>query len=319
MEPGDRPIDGRDLPVVTPGASFDLSVVISTHDRPVLLRQAIDAVRAQTHPGPIEIVVVWDKAEPDESLADPDPRRTVRVMRNDGDLGLPGSRNSGAGAATAPIIGFCDDDDLWRPEKVTKQLARMAESGADTCVTGIEITTDDRSTFHGTERVLTYTDLLRTRRVEGSMQSVLVRREAFFGAIGPLDPHIPGGFAEDYEWILRAARHEDVVVVPEPLVEMRWIAPSHFRQRWTDWEAALGLVLERNPEFASVPAGKARVQGQIAFAVAGQGRRREAIRRALDAWKLSWREPRAYLAVAVAAGVPAASIVRVLNQRGRGI
>lgn len=304
-----------------PGADgrYDLSVVISTHDRPVLLRQAIDAVRAQTHPGPIEIVVVWDKADPDPSLADDDPLRTVRVMRNDGTPGLPGGRNAGAAATTGPIIGFCDDDDLWRPEKVARQLARMAESGADTCVTGIEITTEDRSTVHGHEPILRHEDLLRTRRVEASMQSVLVRREAFFGPIGPLDADIPGGYAEDYEWVLRAARHQDIVVVPEPLVEMRWIAASHFRQRWPDWEAALGLVLERNPEFATVPAGRARIEGQIAFAVAGQGRRREALARARDAWRLSWREPRAYLAVAVALGLSPGVIVRTLNKRGRGI
>ena len=37
------------------------------------------------------------------------------------------------------------------------------------------------------------------------------------------------------------------------------------------------------------------------------------------AWRLSWREPRAYLAVAVALGLSPGVIVRTLNKRGRGI
>ena len=303
----------------TATSGFDLSVVISTHDRPVQLLEAIASVRDQTHPGPIEIIVVWDKTEPDRSLASDDPLRTVRVMANDRTPGLPGSRNAGAAVAQAPVLGFCDDDDLWRPEKVARQLALLAETGAPTCVVGVEITVDDRSTVHGPDPVLRFEDLLLTRRIEGCMQAVLVRRDDFWGPIGPLDEHIPGGYAEDYDWMLRAARHADIPVVTEPMVEMRWIVQSHFRLNWPDWEAALSQILDRNPEFASVPAGQARVEGQIAFAVAGQGRRREALRRSLAAWRLSWREPRSYLAAVVALGVPAPTIVRALNQRGRGI
>ncbi|MCU1498789.1 MAG: wfgD [Acidimicrobiales bacterium] len=306
-------------PTTSDSRTFDLSVVISTHDRPAQLREAIASVRDQTHPGPIETIVVWDKAEPDLSLAVDDPLRPVRVMANDRTPGLPGSRNAGAAVAAAPVLGFCDDDDLWRPGKVARQLALLDETGAAVCVAGVVITVDDRSTVHGPDEVLRFHDLLRSRRVEGCMQAVLVRREQFWGDIGPLDEHIPGGYAEDYDWILRAARHGDIPVVVEPMVEMRWIVASHFRLNWPDWEAALGQVLERNPEFSSVPAGRARVEGQIAFAIAGQGRRREALSRSATAWRLSWREPRAYLAAAVALGVPAPAIVRALNQRGRGI
>lgn len=314
--PTAAPANGPPAPV---GGLFDLSVVISTHDRPAQLREAIASVREQTHPGPIETIVVWDKAEPDRSLAVDDPHRPVRVMANDRTPGLPGSRNAGAAVATAPVLGFCDDDDLWRPEKVARQLALLQETDAAVCVAGVVITVDGRETVHGPDRVLRFEDLLRTRRVEGCMQAVLVRREAFWGAIGPLDEHIPGGYAEDYDWILRAARHGDIPVVTEPMVEMRWIVASHFRLNWPDWEAALDQVLERNPEFSTVPAGRARVEGQIAFAIAGQGRRRDALRRSAAAWRWSWREPRAYLAAAVALGVPAPVIVRALNQRGRGI
>jgi hypothetical protein len=194
-------------------SEVDLSVIISTYARPVQVREAIAAVRAQDHPGPIETIVVWDKNEPEWELADDDPHRPVRILFNDHGNGLPGSRNCGAEAARAPVLGFCDDDDLWLPAKARRQLTLLKETGADCAITGIELLSDDQLTPRpGTGEVLRYADLLRSRHIEACMVTAMVRAEAFWGGIGPLDEHLPGGYAEDYEWMLRAARHQPIVV-----------------------------------------------------------------------------------------------------------
>ena len=305
------------------GSAYDLSVVISTHDRPAHLRQAIAAVRAQDHLGPIETIVVWDKAEPDPTLAvDPaeDPHRPVRVMANDRTPGLPGSRNCGAAAATGPVLGFCDDDDLWLPDKARRQLKMMTDTGSDTVVCGMELEVDGVPFQRpGSEPLLRYAHLLESRRIEANMVAALVRTEAFWGSIGPMDEHIPGGFAEDYDWMLRATRHQPVPVVVDPLIRVRWVVRSHFRQQWPAWEAALRQVIDRNPEFAGQPRGRGRVEGQIAVAIAAQGRRRDALRQIRATLGWSPLEPRAAIALAVAAGVPADRITTALNRRGRGI
>ena len=299
---------------------YDLSVVISTYARPVQVREAIAAIVAQDHPGPIETIVVWDKNEPEWDLAVDDPHRPVRILFNDHGNGLPGSRNCGAEAATAPILGFCDDDDLWLPSKARRQLTLLKETGADCSTTGLEVLIDGNVIpRRGTDGILRYVDLLRSRRMEAYMGTAIVRAEAFWNEIGPLDEHIPGGYAEDYDWMLRAARHQPIVVDPEPLLRMRWIVQSHFRDQWPDWEAALTQVLERNPEFSSEPAGRARIEGQIAIAIAAQGRRKEALRQIRTTLGWSWKEPRAVLALAVAAGVPAEKLSAALNKRGRGL
>lgn len=300
----------------------DLSVVISTHSRPQQVREAIAAVVAQDHPGSIETIVVWDKTQPEWDLAVDDPHRPVRILFNDRGNGLPGSRNCGAAAARAPVLAFCDDDDLWLRAKAGRQLALLERTGADTSTTGLEVLTGDHVVERrGIDGTLRFADLLRSRRMEAYMGTAMVRADAFWdlGRIGPLDEHIPGGCAEDYEWMLRAARHQPIVVDPEPLLQMRWIVPSHFRDQWPDWEAALGQVLARNPEFSGLPKGRARVEGQIAVAIAAQGRRRDAFDQIRTTLGWSWREPRAYLAALVVAGVPADSISRTLNRRGRGI
>ena len=268
--------------MTTGGAGYDLSVVVSTHDRPLQLREAIAAIRAQDHPGPIETIVVWDRAEPEPDLAVPaevDAHRPVHVLVNDRTPGLPGSRNCGAAAATAPVLGFCDDDDLWLPSKARRQLDLLATTGSDTVVCGLELEVDGTPFARpGSEPLLRYAHLLRSRRIEANMVAALVRTAAFWDEIGPLDEHIPGGFAEDYDWMLRAARHQPVPVVVDPLIRVRWVVRSHFRQQWPSWEAALRQVVDRNPECRGEPRGRARVEGQIAVAIAAQGRRRDALR-----------------------------------------
>lgn len=304
----------------SPDIPFALTAVVSTHARPVEVRQAIDAVRSQDFDGRIETIVVYDKAEPDQSLASDDADRPVRVVANHNSPGLPGSRNTGADLARAPWIGFCDDDDVWHPTKVAKQLAELERSGADTCITGIDVVTKgERIPRVGEEPQLRLEHFLLARRLEAHMSCTVVRREAFFGAIGRVAEDIPGGCSEDYDWIMRAARNGPVAVVREPLVDIRW-AGSHFRDKWADWEGAHRFVLDRFPEFDGVPTGKARLEGQLAFAIAAQGRRREAIRHVGTTLKWNWREPRAYLALVVASGLVGADrIVAEINKRGRGI
>jgi glycosyltransferase involved in cell wall biosynthesis len=304
----------------SPDAPFDLTAIVSTHARPVEVRQAIDAIRAQRFDGRIETIVVYDKAEPDPSLAVDDADRPVRVVVNHNTPGLPGSRNTGAQLASAPVLAFCDDDDVWHPDKVAKQLAELDRSGLDTCITGIDVVIDgERIPRVGDEPTLQLEHFLLNRRLEAHMSGTVVRRDAFFGPIGVVDEHIPGGCAEDYDWILRAARHGSIAVVREPLVDIRW-AGSHFRDRWPDWEGAHRLMLDRYPEFETVPTGKARLEGQLAFAIAAQGRRKEAVEHVRTTLRWNWKEPRAYLALVVATGLVGADrIVAVVNKRGRGI
>lgn len=299
----------------------DLSVVISTFNRPAMVRQAVAAVRAQTWPGPIETVVVHDRSEPDRTIESDDPMRPVRVVANHRTPGLPGSRNAGAEVAAAPFLGFCDDDDLWLPEKAARQLALLDRTGAEVSTTGIEILVGDLVVERrGDREELGLDELVRKRRVEANMVTAVVRTDAFWDGVGPLDEEVPGGYAEDYEWVLRAARRRPIAVAPEPLVQVRWQSASHFRDRWLTIDRALGYLEDRVPEFRGDARGWARVHGQRAFARAAAGHRRSAVDAAARTLRRSPVEPRAWLALLVASGlVPADRITAELQRRGRGI
>lgn len=298
----------------------DVSVVIATRDRPELLQRAVTAALEQEYDGDLEVVVVFDQSSPQYSLERQTDRRRVRVLANDRSPGLAGARNSGAAASSADLLAFCDDDDVWLPGKMRRQ-AEFLRGGYDTVVSGIVIDYGGRLT----ERVPTAHDvtvaaLIRRRSFEAHPSTVVVRREAFLGGIGEVDERIPGGYGEDYDWILRAAGHGTIGVVPQPLVRVLWHPASFFARRWETILPALDYLVAKHPEFTADPPGLARIYGQKAFAHSGLGHRREAVRWATRALRLSWRERRAYLALLISVGLLRPEwVLRLAHAGGRGI
>ncbi|MFI7491135.1 glycosyltransferase family 2 protein [Micromonospora echinaurantiaca] len=300
-----------------------VSVVVPTRDRPELLRAAVRAVLDQDHPGPVEVLVVHDQSEPDRALADLGrPGRPVRVLRNRRTPGLAGARNTGTLAAAGELIAFCDDDDEWLPGKLRAQVGALAAApGAEFACCGIRVSYDGRTVDRSLPRdAVTLTDLLRDRMTELHPSTFLIRAAALRDGFGLVDEEIPGSYAEDYEFLLRAARSAPLVNVPTPYVLVRWHRRSYFARRWDTIAEALQWLLARYPEFGSQPAGEARVAGQIAFARAAAGDRGAAVRWARRTLRRNPREPRAYLALAVAGRmVRADAVLRALHRRGRGI
>ncbi|GHJ46415.1 glycosyl transferase [Catellatospora sp. TT07R-123] len=299
-----------------------VSVVVPTRNRPELLAKALDAILGQEYPGPIEVIVVFDQSEPDLSLRRDDPHREVRVITNARTQGLAGGRNTGIGAATGELVAFCDDDDEWLPGKLAAQVALLdARPESELCCIGVVIDYDGRDV----ERTLgkdsiTLPDLLRDRLTELHPSTFLFRRAALVDGIGLVDENIPGSYAEDYELLLRAARRAPIANAPGALVRVRWHRQSYFTARWATIAEALQWLLERYPEFDSAPRGHARITGQIAFAQAAGGHRKDAIRWVRKTIRHSPREARSYLALAVATRlVSADSVLRKLHKRGRGI
>lgn len=299
----------------------DLSVIIPTRDRPELLRGALGAVEVQCYDGVIETVVVFDQSDVDRSIERADGSRPVRVVANNRTPGLPGARNAGARAASAPVLAFCDDDDEWLPEKASRQLAVLASHpDLDVVATGLLVEYGDKVVERVPAPEVTFAQLLRRRVMEVHPSSLMVRREAFFDRIGDVDEAIPGGYAEDYEWLLRAARVRPVYAIPEPLVRVRWGRGSYFAERWQAIDQALAYLLDKYPEFKEERRGLARVLGQRAFASAASGQRDQAWRLIRSTLEAHWREPRAYLAAVVAARLLRPDqVLGALHRVGRGI
>lgn len=297
--------------------SASVGVVIPTHNRPELLRRALKSVLAQEYDGELRVVVVYDRAEPDQSLAGD----RVSVIANARTPGLAGSRNTGILALDTDLVASCDDDDEWLPGKLTAQVtALQAEPGAVLSSCGILIDFNGRRIprLAGTDRV-TYDELIGDRVMSVHSSTYLARRTALI-EIGMVDETIPGGQGEDWDLALRAARRHPIVVVDAPYVRVLFGQTSYYAQAWETKVEALHWFLDRYPEIACSPAAAGRVYGQIAFGYATVGRRREAVRWARRALRANWKERRVPFALAVAGGVVSGRrVLSALHARGRGI
>ncbi len=298
-----------------------LGVVVATHNRPELVRRALSSILDQAYAGAIEVVVVFDRCEPDRSLARDDGRRRVRVVANARTPGLAGARNTGVLSLGTELVAFCDDDDVWLPGKVQAQVRALRDRPeADFVTTAMRVDCAGRSTVRcaGTGTV-TLDQLVRSRMAMLHSSSFLFRRRAMLEGFGLVDETLPKSMAEDWDLLLRAARAKDVAHVDEPLVGVLWSEGSYFNDAWRDKNAARVWLLEHHPELAADPRGAALQYSKLAFGHAALGERRLALRWAGRALRQRWTEPRTVIALAVLAGLPPMRVQRALNRRGHGI
>lgn len=312
-----------------------VSVIVPTVDREALLLRAVVSVAVQDYPGPIEIIVVRDGGPcPEQAQAelaatlDGELRDGVRLRweANHRSKGLPGARNSGILAAAGALVAFCDDDDEWEPDKLAAQVPLLVrEPAASLVATGVCVVTrtadgETRSIRSGPLRPTTLEDLLADRIMELHPSSFLMRRADLLGPIGLVDEELPGGYAEDYDLLLRAAAVGPVLSVPRPLTRVHWHGSSYYFSKWAMIHDALDMLLAKHPQFAEVPSGHARIRGQQAIALAAMGRRRDSIRAATRTGRIHHGERRAYLAALIASGLVSVEAVQgFLHARGRGL
>ncbi|MDF9717274.1 glycosyltransferase family 2 protein [Nocardioides sp. ChNu-153] len=312
-----------------PGARRDerhpaVSVTIATHGRTETLRRAVLSVWEQTYEGPVDLVVVLDDDRDPAELGLPQPQRAgqrLRVVRNARRPGVAGARNTGLALAEHDLLATCDDDDAWLPGRLDAQVRELlaepdllAVGGSVRVVRG-----DVHVVRRAPRRRVHLQDLLDDRVMELHPSALLYRCRAV-AVVGGWDEDLPGGYAEDYELLLRLARTGTIGLVEDVVADIHWNGGSYFFSRWQTVAAALSSLLAAFPEFAASPSGRARISGQIAFAHAAAGERGEARTWLRRAWTDNRREPRVVLtALVLSRLVSATRIQSALHARGRGI
>jgi hypothetical protein len=321
-QPQAQPTGGQ--PQAQPTGGWPLvSVIVPTRGRPALVRETVRAIVAQDYGGELECIVVHDQEQPREDLALLSaPGRKVTVVSNTRAPGLAGARNTGVAAAPGDYLAGCDDDDVWHPGKLRLQMRRLLDDPGLLAVgSGIRLLLPGGKVQHWPARaeLVSYRLLLRNRVKELHSSTMLARREAFIRA-GLYDESLPGGYAEDYDWVLRVARAGAVGAVRQPLADVRKDTRSWYAGQAQATATGLESLLAKHPDIARSARGHARILGQIAFARSVLGDRRSAARyaaRAVTRWPVS---PHPYVAfVHILTGVDPRHVRRVARLLGRGM
>ena len=199
-----------------------VSVVIGTYNSARWLGATIDSVRRQTFQD-WELVIVDDGSTDDTRRvvgghAD-DPRiRYVLQTR----AGRSAARNRGIAMSSGPLVAFLDADDLWRPEKLAKQVSALgAEPAAGLCYTAARFIDAAGRQLPIRKPLRAVSGRILPRLMRGNviiLASVLVRRTCL-DAVGAFEATLHA--CEDWDLWLRLARRYPVAVVDEELTLYR--------------------------------------------------------------------------------------------------
>ena len=198
-----------------------VSVIIPTYNRDNYLYSAIKSVLNQTFED-FEIIIV-DDASTDNTrqVVDKFDDKRIRYIRHKENKGGSAARNTGIKRSKGKFIAFLDDDDMWMPSKLEKQLDlinKNLEIGAVYTRTCIINKSDKIIWFKSPSlRGNIFLDILKKNYV-GSCSKVLVRKECF-NRIGLFDENLPAG--QDWDMWIRLAKHHQFDYVNEPLVLYR--------------------------------------------------------------------------------------------------
>ena len=107
-----------------------ISILMGIYNCATTLREAIDSILAQTYTN-WELIIVDDcsKDNTDQVMQPYLQDQRIRYIKNEKNSGAALSRNRALREAKGRWIAFLDSDDIWEPEKLTKQIAFMEENG----------------------------------------------------------------------------------------------------------------------------------------------------------------------------------------------
>jgi hypothetical protein len=282
-----------------------VSIVVPAYNTLSTLPETVGSLLAQTYTD-FEVIVVDDGSSDGTAawvMAQTDPR--VRLIRQV-NRGLAGARNSGIAAAKGALIGLCDGDDLWEPEKLAAHVAFLSEHPEIGVSYSASVMVDAQNVSLGLTQTpktkgVTASDILLRNPVGNGSAPVI--RAATFQSIA----YRPRGEARDWYFDETFRQSEDIECwmrialttdwgfggLAAPLTRYRIIAgglSANLERQFETWSAMADKVVEMNPGFAArwLPAAEAYQLRYLARRAVSLGDGATAARLLLRAARASW-------------------------------
>lgn len=196
------------------------SVAIPAYNAERTIIETLDSVMAQTC-APCEIVVL-DDGSTDRTVEFAKAHGAAARVISQANTGCGGATTQAIDATKALVIATLDADDVWLPQKMERQLTRLADLGSH----AISFTRS-RQFRHGD------TDRSMGAERDAVIRSAMVLHRTTFEEIGPIiDP--PGGAGDMVDWLGRSrAAGFALDILPEILM-LRRIIPGSMTYGGTD-------------------------------------------------------------------------------------
>jgi len=225
-----------------------VAVIITCYNEGAYIGAAVQSVLDQSRADLIDCIVIADDGSGPDTIAVlktiecRDPR--IRVIYGAGRAGISAQRNLAIRSTHAPILAILDGDDLWRRDKLKRQLPALSDPTIGLVYAGyFTFTAEIRNAHRAVVRDITSEpDLPRAFFLNDPPiipSAALIRRSAF-EACGGYDSSIP--VFEDSDLHFRLARVCRFAFVDAPLLYKRNHAGSITGGRRKDLMAYHALV-----------------------------------------------------------------------------
>ncbi len=283
------------MQVVSP-APPRVSVIVRTKDRPRLLAQALDSLRAQTMTD-FETLVINDGRPLDAPLLEPAPGRGLTLLQTEPPKGRARALNTGLKAASGRYVAYLDDDDLFLPDHL-ETLARFLDGSDEYRVAYTDVDQREQilaedGSYRDAGRRIVYGRPFDPSRLLSSNYIPLIglmHQRALVDTVGLFDESFD--LFEDWDFLIRLSaasrfRHIPKITAvyrvrddatnaisrfpwlgPEAQVARRRLFAKHWTRRWPENEMALVDGFEKELQDARGELGRV----QEAFAESNRAR-----------------------------------------------
>jgi glycosyltransferase involved in cell wall biosynthesis len=191
-----------------------VSVIIPVKNGEDFLSDAINSILNQDYSS-VEIIVV-DGQSTDDTAQIAKSFKQIRYVYQHQQPGIPYAKNLGIEIANGEFIAFASHDDLWLPQKISKQIDYMINnSQVQYTITKVKFFLETGCTIPPGFNI----KLLKGDYV-GKMPETLVARKSLFNLIGVFNTGFT--YMEDIDWFNRADLNKiPAVIIDEVLLHKR--------------------------------------------------------------------------------------------------
>lgn len=196
-----------------------VSIIIPTFNRNLnYLSRAINSIKQQTYKH-YEIIVVDDnicKSNYSLNIEKYCIYHDLIYIRTKGKEGANKARNIGAHYSKGDYLAFLDDDDIWLPDKLEKQLANFSDNIGMVYSNGYVATSISQQLYTKPSNFVSKGNLYRLLLYNyiGPTVAALIKKECFF-AVGMFDETMPA--KQDYDLWIRIVKKFEIKGINYPL------------------------------------------------------------------------------------------------------
>jgi teichuronic acid biosynthesis glycosyltransferase TuaG len=205
-----------------------VSVVVTTYNRKELLAETLNSIINQSFQD-FELIVVDNFSNYDFfGFIEGFENKKIIPFQNQNNGIIAANRNLGIQKAKGKFVAFCDDDDIWFPDKLEKQIALITHSKEN--VTNVLLYSEvelfgenKKEKIFKNREIKGINDLIRVNKIP--LSSTLITKSNLL----EFDEDKLLVAAEDYElWLKLVKNGYKLLYLPEPLIRYRVCSNSFF-------------------------------------------------------------------------------------------